>query len=157
MVAEKNPSAESDSIAERTIGTTRSVSATPEQWFGAFHDPQRLARWWGPNGCTSTFQEFDLRPGGRWRLVQHSPDGTNYPNDKEFIEVRKPQRIVIRNHHPVHGFFMTIGFIPQGAGSLVTWQLFFDSADEAAKVRDLATPANEQNLDRLEAHLSTHV
>ncbi len=55
----------------------------------------------------------------------------------------------------MHGFLLTIGFTTQGSGTLVTWQLLFDSAAEAAKVRAIVTEANEQNLDRLESHLAT--
>ena len=29
----------------------------------------------GPKGFTNTFQEFDLRPGGRWPFVVHGPNG----------------------------------------------------------------------------------
>ena len=153
MAAEKSPSVES--IAARLIGTTRLVAATPEQLFAAFSDPLRLTQWWGPKDFTSTFQEFDLRPGGKWRLVLHSPDGTDYPNDKEFVEVTNPTRVVIRNHCHTHGFMMTIAFTAENGGTRVTWQLLFDDAAEATQVREFVTVANEQNLDRLEAHLAT--
>jgi hypothetical protein len=43
----------------------------------------------------------------------------------------------------------------QGAGTLVYWRLLFDSADECARIRSVVVEANEQNLDRLEAHLTT--
>ena len=44
-------------------------------------------QWWGPNGFTNTFHEFDLRPGGAWRFIMHGPDGTDYPNESVFVEV----------------------------------------------------------------------
>ena len=152
--AKKSPA---DAAAEREIGITRLVNATPEQLFAAFRDPDRLVQWWGPKDFTSTFQEFDLRPGGKWRLVLHGPDGTDYPHEKVFVEVIPPTRVVLRHNDPTHGFVMTINFLAQDSGrTLVAWQLLFDSATEAARIRPLVTEANEQNLDRLEAHLSTH-
>lgn len=153
MAAGKSPPAEV--TADREIGTARTVAATREQLFAAFSDPDRLSQWWGPKDFTSTFQEFDLRPGGKWRLVMHGPDGTDYQNEKEFIEVTKPERIVLRNVSQVHGFLMTIAFTAQRGGTLVTWRLLFDSAAECARVRAIVTEANEQNLDRLEAHVRT--
>lgn len=50
---------------DREILTVREFDAPRERVFEAFTDPARLARWWGPKGFTNTFQEFDLRPGGR--------------------------------------------------------------------------------------------
>ena len=61
--------------------------------FDAFADPNRLTRWWGPKGFTSTFHEFDLRPGGVWRFVLHGPNGADYQNESVFVEVVKPERI----------------------------------------------------------------
>jgi uncharacterized protein YndB with AHSA1/START domain len=153
MAAGEKPNA--DSADGREIGTTRWLAASPERLFAAFSDPHQLMQWWGPKDFTSTFQEFDLRPGGKWRLVLHGPDGTDYANEKEFIAVEKPGRIVLRNVSPVHGFLMTLAFTAEGRGTRVTWRLLFDSADEAARVRAIVEEANEQNLDRLEAHVAT--
>lgn len=83
------------------IVSARLFAAPREAVFRAFADPGLLARWWGPEGFTSTFHEFDPRPGG----------------------------------------------------TRLTWRVRFDSAEEAARVRDPFLAANEQNLDRLEALL----
>ena len=42
-------------------------------------EPDRLAQWWG-QGFTTTTQTADMRPGGVWQFVMHSPDGVDYPN-----------------------------------------------------------------------------
>src|SRR6185436_7215593 len=62
--------------------------------FDAWTDPARLTRWWGPKGFTSTFERFDLRPGGVWRFVLHGPNGASYPNESVFVEIVPPERIV---------------------------------------------------------------
>lgn len=36
--------------------------------------PSLLVRWWG-GGHRLTIERFDLRPGGAWRFVEHTPDG----------------------------------------------------------------------------------
>jgi uncharacterized protein YndB with AHSA1/START domain len=33
--------------------------------YQAWTNPNHLKNWWGPNGFTNTFNEFDLRPGGK--------------------------------------------------------------------------------------------
>ena len=153
MAAEKNPPAESP--AGREIVTRRVMAATPARLFEAFRDPDRLEQWWGPKDFTCTIHQFDLRPGGKWQLTLHGPDGTDYRNEKVFVTVEAGKRIVFRHLDPTHAFEMTIAFTPQGAGTLVYWRLLFDSAAECARIRDIVVEANEQNLDRLEAHLIT--
>ena len=65
-------------------------------------DPARLARWWGPAGFTNEVTLCDLRPGGRWLFVMHSPDGKAYPNENHFEVLDPPQgqqggRFVLRH------------------------------------------------------------
>lgn len=153
MADAKNPPA--NPTADREIGTTRLIAASPARLFEAFRDPDQLEQWWGPAGFRCTIQEFDFRPGGKCRLVLHGPDGTDYRNEKQFIAVVPAERIAFRHLDPVHAFEMTLTYTPQGAGTLVGWRLVFDSATEAARVRAIVTEANEQNLDRLEAHVRT--
>ena len=80
--------------SDREIVTTRVFDAPRERVFKAWTDPDHLARWWGPQGFTNTFHEFDLRPGGVWRFVMHGPDGADYQNKSVFVEITKPERIV---------------------------------------------------------------
>jgi uncharacterized protein YndB with AHSA1/START domain len=35
----------------------------------------------GPKDFTHTFEQFEFKPGGRWVLVMHGPNGANYPNE----------------------------------------------------------------------------
>src|SRR5688500_3516125 len=98
----EKPTAEEEATADRAFAHARWIDAPRERVFKAFSDPAHLARWWGPNGFTSTFHEFDLRPGGAWRFVMHGPDGANYPNESVFVEVVEPERIVFEHmsqHH----------------------------------------------------------
>jgi len=48
---------------------------------------------------------------------------------------------------------MTITFADQGGKTLVGWRQVFDTAAERERVAKLAAQANEQNLDRLTAHV----
>ena len=141
-----------ESAADRELVTSRVIDAPRERVFRAFGDPAELARWWGPNGFTSTSHEFDLRPGGRWRFVMHGPDGANYPNESVFVEVVPPERVVFQ-HESGPRFQMTITFSSEGAGTRVGWRQLFDTTAECRRVARFAVDANEQNLDRLAAHL----
>lgn len=141
--------------ADREIVSTRVFDAPRERLFRAFRDPKVLARWWGPNGFTSTFQEFDFRPGGAWRFVMHGPDGADYRNESEFIEVVSPERIVLDHLRPMHRFQMTMTFAEEAGKTRLTWRMRFESAAELERVRVVVRAANEQNFDRLQAQLAT--
>lgn len=118
-----------------------------------FSDPAQLARWWGPRGFTNTFLEFDLKPGGRWRLVMRGPDGAAYPNENEFVEITPPSRIVFDHPDPKHRFRMTMTFVGEGRQTRLTWRMRFESMEEASRLREFLAAANEQNFDRLACHL----
>jgi uncharacterized protein YndB with AHSA1/START domain len=143
-----------DPPSEREIVSTRVFDAPRGIVFQAFSDPKQLALWWGPKDFTNTIHEFDLRPGGKWRLVLHGPDGTAYPNDKVFTEVVNPERIVFDHLHPTHLFRMTMIYVEQGGKTQLTWRMLFDSAAEMSKLKGFIVDANEENFDRLEAHLA---
>lgn len=150
----ENQSAEADS--EREIVGQRIIAAPRELVFQAFSDPEQLARWWGPQGFTSTFQVFEFRPGGMWRFTMHGPNGSDYPNEHNFAEIVRPERIVYQHvQPPMHSFTMTMTFIEQNGKTELTWLMCFESVAEATKLRSFIAGANEQNFDRLEAHLAS--
>lgn len=136
-----------------SIVSTRLIPFPRKAVFDAFRDPTRLAQWWGPAGFTSTIHEFDLRPGGRFRLTLHGPDGENYENDKEFLEVVTPGRVVFRHCQPTHDFTMAMTWEEEAGVTRLTWTMTFEPAADGEKIRDFILKANEENFDRLENHL----
>lgn len=141
--------ARGESTGDRELVHTRLVQAPREQVFRALADPSRLARWWGPNGFTSTIHAFDFRLGGSWRFVMHGPDGTDYPNESVFTEIVAPERVVIEHLSEGHHFVLTVTLDPRGDGTLVGWRQVFDTATHRDHIAPVVRPANEQNLDRL--------
>jgi uncharacterized protein YndB with AHSA1/START domain len=119
----------------------------------AIAEPARLARWWGPNGFSSTFEVCEFRPGGAWRFVLHGPDGKDYPNENVF-RATGPQRVVVEHISDTHHFLLTITLKPQDGQTLVGWEQLFDTAQHKQQVEPFVTPANEQNLDRLAAEVA---
>ncbi|MBP6089435.1 MAG: SRPBCC domain-containing protein [Polaromonas sp.] len=135
-----------------TFNHSRDIPATPAQVFAAISNPERLARWWGPNGFTNTFSDFDFKTGGKWSLVMHGPDGANYPNDNVFGEIIPNQKVVVE--HPMQPVFrLTIELAPSSTGTLVTWAQTFQSDDVARQIEHIVVPANDENLQRLQAEV----
>ena len=56
--------------ADREIVITRVISAPRELVFQAFTEVRHLARWWGPEGFTTTTRAFEFRVGGVGLLSQ---------------------------------------------------------------------------------------
>ena len=136
-----------------TFQTSRLLPFPHQQVFAAFAQPQRLARWWGPDGFTNSFEVFEFTTGGRWTFVMHGPDGTDYPNENVFLDVAEPSTIVIQ-HVLSPRFVLTITLAAHDAGTLVTWVQVLEDSAVAAAIRHIVEPANEQNLDRLHAVLA---
>jgi uncharacterized protein YndB with AHSA1/START domain len=76
---------------------TRTINAPRELVFIAWSDPKHLAHWYGPDGFTLTTHEMDFREGGFWRFIMHGPDGRDYKNTIQYLEIKAPERIV-HNH-----------------------------------------------------------
>jgi len=142
------------SVSDQEIVSERVLDASAEQVFEAYRDPTRLARWWGPAGFSSTFKEFDFRPGGAWKFTMHGPDGTDYYNESEFVEIEPGKRIVLEHLRPMHRFLMTMTLAEEAGKTRLAWRLRFESVEECERIKQFVVPANEQNLDRLAAELS---
>ena len=142
-----------ESTANREFLHSRHIDAPPEQVFRAFADPARLARWWGPEGFSSTFTTFEFRPNGRWIFVMHGPDGTDYPNENVLREIAPAERVVLEHLGGVHHFVLTITFASRGGGTEVGWRQVFDTAEHRDHIAPVVPKANEQNLDRLAAEV----
>lgn len=136
-------------IEARSDARTQAIDATPHQVFAAMCDPQRIARWWGPDGFTSTFHRFQFHPGGSWQLTLHGPDGANHPNEYRLVRI-EPDRLLELDHpSDDHHFTLTIELRPQGQGTLVAWQQTFDTVDDYRPLAGILEQANEQVLQRL--------
>ena len=87
---------------ERTKAYTEGPDLVMERVFDAprelvwtvMNDPAQVTNWWGPRGHSATVEAMDLRVGGTWRRVGHTPDGRDVPFMGEYLEVDPPSRLV---------------------------------------------------------------
>jgi uncharacterized protein YndB with AHSA1/START domain len=145
-------------VEDRELIIKRILKAPRELVFKAWTDHMHLPQWWGPKGFTITVQEIDVRQGGVWRYVMHGPDGVNYDNKIDYIEVMKPERLVYS-----HGgaeddeqFQVTVTFAEQSNKTELTMRMLFKSAAELEKVVKEygAIEGAKSTLDRLEEQLA---
>jgi uncharacterized protein YndB with AHSA1/START domain len=150
----KHPSSATDIICVgmTTFNTFREITATPDEVFAAFSDPERLARWWGPAGFTNTFHLCEFQTGGRWVYTMHSPHGGNPENESVFELIDAPRQVLIR-HVSLPLYRLKIELTPSENGTVVSWSQEFDDPEVAKRIAKIVVPANEQNLDRLTAEV----
>src|SRR5262245_45023949 len=126
---------------ETTFRTQRVLPHPPQQVFEAFARPELLARWWGPNGFTNTFEIFEFKPGGRWKFVMHGPNGSNHPNESRFLELKPSSRVVIQHESEPH-FVLSVDLTAHEDGTTVRWNQEFEDSAVAARVKHIVEPAN---------------
>lgn len=122
--------------------------------FRAWSEPEHLKNWWGPNGFTNTFDEFDFRVGGRWRFVMHGPDKGHYPNECEFIKIEEPSLIAWKRHsQPYFQVVAEFEEVADGKTKLI-FKMLFNTEAECMKLKKFVVDKNEENFDRLEIVLA---
>ena len=70
------------------LSLVRAYPVSPEKVWRAWTDPQALKKWWGPGtGEPVAVAEFDVRVGGRFRIVFGGPNGTDHEAQGTYKEV----------------------------------------------------------------------
>jgi uncharacterized protein YndB with AHSA1/START domain len=86
-----------ENFGEGTVDIVRTFDAPRALVWKAWTDPKMMAEWFGPRQFTSSVPEYDVRAGGKLRIVMHGPDGNDYPMKGEFREVLPPEKLVFSN------------------------------------------------------------
>jgi len=143
---------------DREIVISRLLNAPRKLVFDAWTDPKHLINWWGPNGFTNTFYDIEVKTGGKWRFTMHGPDGMDFPNFIQFIEVVKPERLVYlhgSNEEEEPGFKVTVTLEKQEDKTWLTMHsVFTRAAERDFVVREFrAIEGGNQTIDKLELEL----
>ncbi|MEQ9378187.1 MAG: SRPBCC domain-containing protein [Imperialibacter sp.] len=148
---------------DREVIASRLIDAPRALVFKVWTEPEHIAQWWGPTGFTNTVHEMNVKPGGKFRLTMHGPNGTDYPNLIVFKEVVVPEKLVY-----VHGngsddapgnFHVTVTFEEKEGKTLLTMRSLFQSKSDLDYVIDEhgAFEGARQNMERMAAYLETRI
>jgi uncharacterized protein YndB with AHSA1/START domain len=113
--------------------------------WGAFADPRRLERFWGPPGYPATFGEFDLRPGGSARYRMTGPDGEDYHAAWQFTSVDAPHSIEV-----IDSFTDAAGTVDAAMPTNRT-TLSFEETDGGSRLRVVSRFDSVEDLEKLVA------
>lgn len=147
-------SARNSGPAGRELRITRVFDAPRDLVFQAWTEPERLMRWWGPKGFTTSSFEMDLRPGGGWRAVMRTPEGEEHVHYGVVREVVRPERLVFTftwEDEPDHEMLVTVTFTERGGKTeMALHQAPFASAES----RDSHQEGWNETFDRLAEYLA---
>ena len=120
----------------------RVFDAPRELVWQALTDPERVPRWWGKRDHTMTVAEMEVRVGGKWRWIAHTPDG-DAPFSGEYLEVDPPSRLVNTEMFDVPPF-------NQGEPAIVTQTL-----DEVDGMTKLTSRSRFPSAEALQGAIAT--
>ncbi|MDB5531252.1 MAG: polyketide cyclase [Devosia sp.] len=78
----------------RELSLTRLIDAPREAVYRAWTQPDLLMQWFAPKPWSTVKAEGDLRTGGASLLVMADPDGNEYPNPGQYLEVVPNEKLV---------------------------------------------------------------
>ncbi|HUM11282.1 MAG TPA: SRPBCC family protein [Myxococcaceae bacterium] len=88
----RSPAAKISTPGDREIRIERVFHAPREQVWRAMTEPELVTQWWG-RGNRLVIERLEVRRGGHWRFVEHSPDGV-HGFEGRYREVTPPERMV---------------------------------------------------------------
>ncbi len=97
----------------------RHFAGAPELVFALWTVPELLTEWFaGSHGFRAEVEEFDPRPGGRWRLVNRKGEVVEHPHGV-YHEVVPPSRLLYSYQYAGTDFHSTVSvdLSPEGEGT----------------------------------------
>jgi uncharacterized protein YndB with AHSA1/START domain len=140
---------------EATMRLTRRFAAPRELVWDCFTKPEHIERWWGPRKYAIAVEEFDVRPGGRWR-IRHADGDKTVTFFGEYRQVAKPARLsrsfCFMDFPPIEEEYEF--FDEGGATRLVCVQRYPDAAARDRMARSGAAEGGRESFERLDALLA---
>jgi uncharacterized protein YndB with AHSA1/START domain len=147
--------------SDREILITRSFDAPREAVFEAMTDPDLIPRWWGPRAYKTIVEKMDVRPGGAWRFLNRTPDGTDYGFSGEYREVVPPERLVytfIVDGMPPGDGFVEVTLVERDGVTEMRDRSVFDSVEARDAVLQSGMEAGaRETMDRLAELLAERI
>lgn len=73
---------------------SRTFAAPRDLVWKAWTEPECLAQWWGPKGCSIRVAKLDVRPGGMFHYAMQFNPGHDIWGRFVYREIESPERLV---------------------------------------------------------------
>ncbi|RAJ76766.1 uncharacterized protein YndB with AHSA1/START domain [Chitinophaga dinghuensis] len=110
-------------VSTSEVFIEETFNASVEKVFSAWTDPEKLMKWYAPEGCTIRFKQLDIKPGGRFHCCIHNEKMGDCWSVGEYLEIIPLQKLVFtlanadENGHQIDP--VTIGFDPEWPAATV--------------------------------------
>jgi uncharacterized protein YndB with AHSA1/START domain len=101
-------------LAPAAVVVRRTISASAEELFDAWLDPEALAAWMRPGTIRSTVAKLEPRKGGSYEITMHSQSGP-LVHRGVYQQIDRPRRLVFTWASPGTEFrdtLVTVDFVP---------------------------------------------
>jgi uncharacterized protein YndB with AHSA1/START domain len=144
--------------SDREIVITRLFDAPRRLVFEALTDPEHLPLWYGPRGWTLAVCQIDLRPGGAWRFVLRSPEGTAMGMRGVYQEIVPPERLISTesyDDYPGESLNTVVLTEADGKTTMTVTVLYPSKEVRDAVLNSGMQKGASETYDRLAEHLRT--
>lgn len=97
------------------------LDAPKEKLYRGWTEPELMKQWFAPKPWTTPHAENDVRPGGASLVVMRSPEGQEFPNPGQYLEVIPNRKIVFTDA-------FTGNWVPKEGAPFFVGELTFEDA-----------------------------
>jgi uncharacterized protein YndB with AHSA1/START domain len=143
--------------SDREFTFTYTFDAPRALVWEVMYDPKHIPNWWGPARLRTVVDTMEFHPAGKWRFLQYEADGTLHAFHGEYLEVVKPERVVmtfVYEPWPQHVSRATHTLTERdGRTTLVAHQVFDTKEERDAMIEGGAKSGYDEGMERLAALL----
>lgn len=113
--------------SSRDLTLTRLIEASPETLYRCWTEPELIKQWFAPKPWSVPRATLDVRPGGASMIVMADPDGNEYPNPGQYLDIVPNRKLVFTDAYigdwrpsPKPFFTCTVTFMPENGKTRYT-------------------------------------
>lgn len=119
------------------------LDAPKEKLYRGWTEPELMKQWFAPAPWTTPHVETDVRPGGASTVVMRSPEGQEFPNPGQYLEVIPNRKLVFTDA-------FVGNWVPKDGAPFMVAEINFEDAGPGktkytAKARHWTAEAKEQH------------
>ena len=139
---------------DRELHIERIFNAKRDRVWQAMTDPALVAQWWG-RGNKLVIEKLEVKRGGHWRFVEHSPEEGTHGFEGRFREVRPPELLEYTfewDGQPGHTVVdtTTLEDLGDGRTRVVVNSLFLTAEDRDGMIQSGMESGLNQSYDALD-------
>ncbi len=141
------------------VTLVREFDAPRELVFKAYTDATLISKWWGLRQTTTIVDQFDVKKGGIWRIVEREANGDEHAFSGVYHQVKAPERLVYTfEYEPMEGHVLmeTVTLEERDGKTILTDSSVFQTvADRDGMLQSGMEWGANESMDQLEELLAT--